>query len=96
MNSFNHYAYGSVAGWVFEEAAGITPLEAGFSKVRIAPKPDERLGELRAEYDTEYGKISVYWVYTDGRVRYEIETPVEAEIVINGVTRRVNAGSYMF
>lgn len=96
MNSFNHYAYGSVAGWVFEEAAGITPLEAGFSKVRIAPKPDERLGELRAEYDTEYGKISVYWVYTDGRVRYEIETPVEAEIVLDGVTRRVNAGSYIF
>ena len=27
MNSFNHYAYGSVADWVYEKAAGIRPLE---------------------------------------------------------------------
>lgn len=96
MNSFNHYAYGSVAGWVFEEAAGITPAIPGFAKLRVAPKPDERLGELRAEYDTAYGRISSYWCYDGGRVRYEITTPVEAEIVINGESHIVPAGSYLF
>ena len=96
MNSFNHYAYGSVAGWVFEEAAGITPAVPGFAKLRVAPKPDERLGELRAEYDTAYGRISSYWCYDGGRVRYEITTPVEAEIVINGESHIVPAGSYLF
>ncbi len=96
MNSFNHYAYGSVAGWVFEEAAGITPNSPGFETVRIAPKPDERLGELRAEYQTAYGKVSSYWVYTDERIRYEIETPVDAVIEINGETHFVGAGKYLF
>ncbi|MGN1128043.1 MAG: alpha-L-rhamnosidase C-terminal domain-containing protein, partial [Candidatus Flemingiibacterium sp.] len=96
MNSFNHYAYGSVAGWVFEEAAGITPLEPGFAKLRVAPKPDERLGELRAKYETAYGKISSYWCYEGSRVRYEITTPVDAEIVIDGKAHRVPAGSYLF
>lgn len=98
MNSFNHYAYGAVAGWVFEEAAGITPLETapGFARVRIAPKPDERLGWLRAELDTAHGKIVSAWSYEDDRIRYEITVPVAAEIEINGQTYPVDAGSYLF
>ncbi len=96
MNSFNHYAYGSVAGWVFEEAAGITPLSPGFETIKIAPKTDARLGELRAESETPYGKVSVYWVYTDGRVRYEIETPVDAMVEIDGETHFVGAGKHLF
>ena len=98
MNSFNHYAYGAVAGWVFEEAAGITPLETapGFARVRIAPKPDERLGWLRAELDTAHGKIVSAWSYEDDRIRYEITVPVAAEIEINGQTYSVDAGSYLF
>ena len=44
MNSFNHYAYGSVADWIYEEAAGIRPLEPGFAQAQVAPKPDRRLG----------------------------------------------------
>lgn len=98
MNSFNHYAYGAVAGWVFEEAAGITPCEdaPGFARVRIAPKPDPRLGELRAVLDTAAGRIRSEWSYEDGRVRCEIDTPVEAEIVIGGIVHRVGPGKYLF
>ena len=98
MNSFNHYAYGAVAGWVFEEAAGITPLETapGFAQVRVAPKPDARLGWLRAELDTPHGKIVSAWFAEDDRVRYEITVPVAAEIEINGVTQQVTAGTYLF
>ncbi len=96
MNSFNHYAYGSVASWVFEVAAGITPLEPGFAKVRIAPTPDERLGWLRAEHETSDGLISSAWFCENGRVRYEISTPVPAVVVIDGVEHDVAAGSYLF
>ena len=54
MNSFNHYAYGSVADWVYEKAAGITPLEdyPGFGKVLIKPYPDDRMEWLEAAIDT--------------------------------------------
>ena len=95
MNSFNHYAYGSVAGWVFEEAAGIKPLEPGFAKISIAPKPDARLGELRAEYQTSYGKVSSYWVYADDRIRFEITSPVDAEVTIDGRKYELTPGSYL-
>jgi alpha-L-rhamnosidase len=48
MNSFNHYAYGSVADWVYGEACGIKPLEPGFKKALIEPKPTDKLDYLCA------------------------------------------------
>ncbi len=97
MNSFNHYAYGAFASWLFEEAAGIKPLKAGFEEILIEPKPDKRLGHLTARHNTSYGEIASSWSYeTDGRVRYEINVPTKAEIHIRGDIYRVSAGSYTF
>ena len=95
MNSFNHYAYGSVADWVYEKAAGIRLLEenAGFSKVKIQPMPDERLEWMEASIETRHGKISSKWKYIDGKVCYEIAVPVEAEIVIGDKKMIVQPGN---
>ncbi|MBQ4047980.1 MAG: family 78 glycoside hydrolase catalytic domain [Clostridia bacterium] len=98
MNSFNHYAYGSVMGWVYEEAAGIRPLETapGYERVAIAPKPDARLGWLEASVETAYGTVFSGWYYETEGLRYEIRTPVEAEVTINGETKTLAPGSYLF
>lgn len=96
MNSFNHYAYGSVADWVYEEACGIKPLKAGFAEVMIAPKPTDKLDRLSAIIHTRHGKIMSRWYHKDGKIRYEIETPVESTIIINGVTYKVKKGTYIF
>lgn len=98
MNSYNHYAYGSVADWVFEKAAGICLLEdaPGFSRVKIEPHPDKRLGWLEASLDTRNGKITSKWSYAGDVVRYEIQVPVDAVIVINGKKTEVKAGKYTF
>ncbi len=98
MNSFNHYAYGSVMGWVYEEAAGICPLETapGYERVAIAPKPDARLGWLEASVETKYGTVFSGWYYETEGLRYEIRTPVEAEVTINGETKTLAPGNYLF
>ena len=36
MTSFNHYALGAVAYWMYQIIGGIAPLEPGYSKVLIA------------------------------------------------------------
>ena len=38
MNSFNHYAYGSVGEWMYTNIAGITALEAGYKKSPHRPR----------------------------------------------------------
>lgn len=98
MNSFNHYAYGAVADWVYEKAAGICPLEEtpGFEKVKIQPMPDKRLGWLDASINTRHGKISSRWAYVGEKVRYDITTAVPARIVIGEKDVCVEPGEYTF
>lgn len=96
MNSLNHYAYGAVAGWVYEVAAGIQPLEPGFRSIRIAPHPDERLGWLDVEMHTRSGAVRSAWYCENGTVRYEITTPVKTVVALPGYTEEVGPGSYIF
>ena len=96
LNSYNHYAYGSVADWVFSTACGIQPAEPGYAKARIAPQPDPRLKHLCAVLDTVHGRIRSFWKYTENGIRYEIDTPVRTEIVIGGKSMTVEKGSYIF
>ena len=98
MNSYNHYAYGAVADWVYEKAAGICQMEnaPGFAAVRIAPMPDKRIGWLEASIDTRNGPIRSKWSWQENAIRYEIETAVPAQIVIDGNSYPCQPGSYVF
>ena len=98
MNSYNHYAYGSVVDWLYSVAAGIQSAEeqAGFKEVVIAPVPDKRLGSINASFDTAYGAIKSAWHYEGDKVFYEITTPVKAAIIIDGEKQIVESGSYIF
>ena len=98
MNSFNHYAYGAVADWVYGVAAGIRPVEEapGYERVVIAPLPDPRLDWLEAVLDTQYGRVRSCWKKQGSLWRFEIETPVEARVVVGGREHAVPAGEYLF
>jgi len=98
MNSFNHYAYGAVADWIYGVAAGIKPVEAypGYERVNIAPMPDGRLDWLKAVINTKHGTVRSEWRKENGYWRYEIETPVDARIVVNGVKYEVGRGRYVY
>ena len=82
MNSYNHYAYGSVMEFVYRRIAGIEEKEAGFKKIVIAPHPAKGLPALRAEYESVSGKIVSGYSENGGKIVYEIEIPsgIEAEI----------------
>jgi len=63
MNSYNHYAFGSVIAWVYRYAAGIdtAPDSPGFKQIVIHPHLDARMNSARAEYNSIYGKITSDW-----------------------------------
>lgn len=98
MNSFNHYAYGAVAEWMYSVPGGIIIDEnnPGYQRAVIAPKPDMRLGYFKAELNTRNGKIISEWEISDGKINYRIETPVETTIIINEKTMTVVSGKYNF
>lgn len=69
---------------------------AGFKKVKISPKPDNRLDWLKASLETRYGTVRSGWYKQENLWRFEIETPVESIIEIDGNQRAVSAGKYTF
>jgi alpha-L-rhamnosidase len=75
MNSFNHYAYGAIGQWLYERIAGISPMEAGYKKIRIAPVPGEYITAASGEYDSPYGQIVSDWRIEDGRFLHFVIIP---------------------
>jgi len=87
MNSFNHYAYGAVAEWLYRYVAGINPDEnrPGFKHILLNPTPDFRttfpdgqkqIKQAEATYNSYYGVIRSAWQIEDaGNVKYDITIP---------------------
>jgi len=96
MNSYNHYAYGAVADWIYSVAAGIKPDAAGYESAVIAPVPDKRLGTLDVTFESRKGRFESAWYYEGDTPHYRIVTPVSATIIIDGRTFEVEKGTYVF
>jgi len=101
MNSFNHYAYGCVAGWLYKTAAGIRPdpEKGGYRHFLLKPLPDRRLGWVKATLRVKEGTIVSEWRYEgDGRCSYRFAIPVgtTATVTWNGETRVFGSGSHAF
>ncbi len=77
MNSFNHYAYGAVAAWMFDSMAGIGthPDAPGFKRLLMTPHADTRIGTVKASYESAYGLISVESVCDDAKWTYTFTIP---------------------
>jgi alpha-L-rhamnosidase len=63
MNSYNHYAFGSVVAWVYQTVAGIETSSTGpgFHEITIQPHPSAAMTSARGEYQSVYGKIVSEW-----------------------------------
>ena len=93
MNSYNHYAYGAVCQWLFEQVAGISPDPEipGFARVIVEPVPLAELGHLTAHHDVAQGRIEASWKIQGDRVAYTITLPDGCEGVFRHGPRYRNA-----
>jgi alpha-L-rhamnosidase len=80
MNSYNHYAYGAVADWIYRYAAGIDTVEsdAGFHTILLHPTFDARLGSLDFSYESAYGKIQSSWKVAGNVALWSVVIPANA------------------
>jgi alpha-L-rhamnosidase len=81
MNSYNHYAYGAVADWIYGYAAGVdaSPLDAGFHTVVLHPVFDARLGHVSFDYDSVYGPIHSDWTVQGATATWHLTLPANTE-----------------
>lgn len=90
MNSFNHYAFGSVNEWLFGNAAGIKVVQPGFRTFIIKPEiASSGINYVKATYQSISGQIISSWQRKGKRLELNITIPVntKAELYIPTSTK---------
>ncbi len=84
MNSFNHYAYGCVAEWLYGRMAGIRcDLSApGFKKIILEPAADPSLAFADCRFESPYGTIQSGWRYENGLPVYRMTIPANTTATV--------------
>lgn len=99
MNSFAHYAFGAVVGWVMAQPGGITNLDPGFKTIKIDPQLDPNLKWMRAQYDSVRGPIVCHWGLDGKRILLRVVVPPNATAEVHvphGEVVKVGSGEYRF
>lgn len=92
MNSFNHYAYGAVGNWMFQNIGGIMPdADApAFKRFTLKPEMHDSLSWARASFDSPRGRIESSWKRTARGCRFIFQVPpnTEAKVVLPAPSKR--------
>jgi alpha-L-rhamnosidase len=88
MNSYNHYAYGAIGDWMYQNMAGIDWAEPGFKKVKIAPKPGGGITSAKGNYESPFGTIVSSWSVVGSQTKLSVTIPANssAQIILPNAT----------
>lgn len=98
MNSLNHYAYGSIAEWIYRYMCGLNPSIGEAVKMTIYPMPDQRLKKAEGSWRSVFGKYVCAWNWkSEHEVVCNIEVPFNANarfILPDGTEEILDCGKY--
>jgi alpha-L-rhamnosidase len=97
MNSFNHYAYGAIGNWIYNQVAGIQEdaLVPAYKRFTIRPVPGGGITWARAEHQSLYGMIRSEWKKDNGTFIMKVAVPANtsAEVFVKAADRdRITEG----
>jgi alpha-L-rhamnosidase len=99
MNSYNHYAFGSVMAWVYRRAAGIDTdaTGPGYRHLTIQPHFDPALPKLHVEYDSAYGTIVSDWRQATRTFTISIPANTTAHVALpDGRQSEIGSGTHSY
>ncbi|PNV61680.1 alpha-L-rhamnosidase [Clostridium sp. chh4-2] len=101
MNSFNHYAYGSIGDWIYRCVAGINTDEnkPGFEHIILKPQTNEAFSYAECIYESIRGKIVTRWERSGNGVSVSVTIPANTTASVyleDGSVRELGSGSYEY
>ncbi len=98
--SFNHYSFGSVLNWIYNEILGVQRLfeYPGYTRFVLKPRFDV-FSFAGGSVASPYGKIESRWEKKDGKVVYTCVIPVNtcAVLVLEGrAPKELGSGEHSF
>ena len=82
MNSFNHYAFGSVGRWMFGVVAGIDSDGPGYKRIIIDPQPGGGFSYAKASYESIHGQVKSSWEIKDGTFTLNVTIPANTKATV--------------
>lgn len=86
MNSFNHYAYGSIGQWLYRTVLGISSgcaaSEAGYKRIYFTPTWGGSLTHAAGRHHSPYGSILSSWEKQDGLITYRCTVPANTTALL--------------
>lgn len=73
--SFNHYARGCVADFIYRRFSGIEVTKAGLSEICLYPQFTDGLTDVDFRYESIFGSLHVKWEKKDGHIDYNVTVP---------------------
>ena len=82
MNSFSHYAFGSIGKWFYESIGGVAAGAPGFRRVIVHPRLELPIQHASTELTTMYGVVSCNWCRTESGWDLELSIPANASATV--------------
>jgi alpha-L-rhamnosidase len=85
MNSFNHYAYGSVGNWLYSHVAGlqVDTAKPGYKHFIVRPVLTPLLSYVNLTYESPSGKIGIRWELEGSRFLLKVIVPPNTSATIH-------------
>lgn len=83
LSSRNHHFWGNVSAFFMEQICGIKVCA---NEINIEPHFPICINKARASFNSVFGKVSVFWKRENGKIRFELEYPENA----NGIFKYEN------
>jgi alpha-L-rhamnosidase len=101
MNSFDHFAFGSVGEWMFRHVLGINPDidHPGYEHFTIHPRPGGSLTWAKGSYNSIRGEIASSWKIENGQFVLDVKIPANstATVVLPDDKKvKLGSGEYHF
>ncbi|HDR8061135.1 TPA: alfa-L-rhamnosidase, partial [Bacillus cereus] len=108
MNSYNHYAYGSIVEWIYRYIVGLEVDETkpAYKHFYVQPHFDSNLEWIRVKRETAYGEIKVEWRVENEQAFLQIFVPPNTSATLridethwkaeHNIERDLGSGDYKF
>ncbi len=83
MTSFNHYALGAVADWLYRTVAGLGPAQPGYRQIAVRPRPGGGLTHASARHLTPYGVAETSWRIQEGTMELRATIPPNTTAIVS-------------
>ncbi|MBR3327571.1 MAG: hypothetical protein IKG22_09660 [Atopobiaceae bacterium] len=104
--SYNHYAFGCVADWMYRTIGGLQMVEPGYRRFRVAPDVENcGLTHATMSFESPYGRIEIAWELDEAtssgtrplHLHVVVPANTQAEVCLSGTdVASVGSGTHDF